>query len=76
MADNGPGIPPELREKIFDPFFSTKGSKGTGLGLATSAKVVEEHGGRLELAPTASGACFRIIIPGVSGGETAEWQEF
>ncbi len=76
VADNGPGIPPELREKIFDPFFSTKGSKGTGLGLATSAKVVEEHGGRLELAPTASGACFRIILPGVSGGETAEWQEF
>ena len=44
-VDNGTGIPPEKVEDIFRPFVSTKGSKGTGLGLAVSRKILREHGG-------------------------------
>jgi signal transduction histidine kinase len=64
VADNGPGVPTELAHKIFDPFFSTKGAKGTGLGLAVARKVIAEHGGTLELMPgNGTGACFRIWLP-------------
>ncbi len=65
VADTGPGVPPELRERIFEPFFSTKRSgEGTGLGLAVCRKLVEEHGGRLTLVETtAGGASFRIELP-------------
>jgi len=45
VEDNGPGVPAEELSRIFDAFFSTKGSKGTGLGLAMVAKFCEEHGG-------------------------------
>ncbi|HXW15609.1 MAG TPA: HAMP domain-containing sensor histidine kinase [Terriglobia bacterium] len=46
FADNGPGIPPEDREKVFTPFYSTKAT-GFGLGLAIAKKIVEDHGGRV-----------------------------
>jgi signal transduction histidine kinase len=49
VADEGPGIPEATYEHLFEPFFSTKGSKGTGLGLAVSRKIIREHGGELEL---------------------------
>ncbi len=49
VADNGPGIHPDVIDKIFSPFFTTK-DKGTGLGLALSKKVVDAHGGTLEVA--------------------------
>lgn len=63
VSDNGPGIPPDLRERIFYPFFTTK-KEGSGVGLATAQKMVAEHGGRLELASgTACGACFRVVLP-------------
>jgi signal transduction histidine kinase len=64
IVDNGPGIPPDLAKKIFDPFFSTKGSKGTGLGLAVTRKTVEEHHGKLvlESAP-GGGTIFRVTLP-------------
>jgi signal transduction histidine kinase len=45
VIDNGPGIPPEKIQDIFKPFVSTKGSRGTGLGLAVSRKIIREHGG-------------------------------
>lgn len=62
--DNGPGIPPEDREQIFDLFFSTKGSKGTGLGLAVTHKIVLEHGGHVEVRDGChGGALFRLVLP-------------
>ncbi|PTL84808.1 ATP-binding protein [Vitiosangium sp. GDMCC 1.1324] len=66
VADDGPGIPLELRAKIFEPFFSTKDvGKGSGLGLAICRQIVaENHGGTLELdASVPRGACFRVRLP-------------
>jgi signal transduction histidine kinase len=63
MRDTGKGIPEELMEKIFQPFFTSKG-KGTGLGLAVSKRIVEEHGGTIEVANQASGGvAFNIVLP-------------
>ena len=65
VADNGPGIAPDLAAVIFDPFFTTKPvGKGTGLGLSISHKIAQEHGGRLRLCSKAGqGACFRLELP-------------
>lgn len=64
VQDNGPGIPIEIQRKIFEPFFSTKGSKGTGLGLACAKKTIAEHLGALTLEPTqGEGTTFRIQMP-------------
>jgi signal transduction histidine kinase len=64
VADSGPGIDPEHRAQIFEPFFSTKGSKGTGLGLAVTQKIIREHGGELELESKPGGsAVFAIHLP-------------
>ncbi len=49
ITDTGQGIAPEHLERIFDPFFSTKGSKGTGLGLPISLRIIEDHCGRIEV---------------------------
>ena len=49
IKDNGPGIPAEEQKRVFQIFHSTKGSKGTGLGLAVSQKIVQEHGGQIKL---------------------------
>ena len=63
VSDDGPGIPREIRARIFDPGFSTKQS-GWGIGLALARRIVEEnHGGSLRLAPTDRGATFEIILP-------------
>ena len=63
IADTGPGVPPELREQIFNPFFTSK-KDGVGLGLAIVAKIVDDHRGwiRLESA-TERGATFRVFLP-------------
>jgi two-component system, NtrC family, sensor histidine kinase HupT/HoxJ len=64
VADNGPGIAPDLRSSIFDPFFTTKPvGRGTGLGLSISHKIAVEHGGSLSLADSATGATFRLELP-------------
>lgn len=63
VTDSGPGIPPDLMERIFENFFSTK-SEGMGLGLALSRSIAESHGGKL-LARNVpgGGACFHLILP-------------
>jgi signal transduction histidine kinase len=64
VADNGPGIPMDQRSRIFEPFYSTKGSQGTGIGLAVTRKIVAEHGGKLEIVESPlGGALFRIVLP-------------
>ncbi|MBN2501805.1 MAG: response regulator [Anaerolineales bacterium] len=64
IEDTGPGVPPEDRERIFEPFFSKK-REGTGLGLSVSYGILTAHGGSLELAPPkkGSGACFLVRLP-------------
>lgn len=64
IEDNGPGIPEEIREKIFSPFFTTDVTKGTGLGLSISLSAVEDHGGRIEVGDSElGGALFRVLLP-------------
>lgn len=65
ICDTGPGIAAAEAQAIFDPFYTTKEvGKGTGLGLSISHKIVEEHGGTLELVERAGpGACFRLSLP-------------
>ncbi|MBW2291203.1 MAG: HAMP domain-containing histidine kinase [Deltaproteobacteria bacterium] len=63
IRDNGPGMSEEVRRRIFDPFYTTK-SDGTGLGLALSKKVVESHGGSMEVqADSSSGTEFLLTFP-------------
>jgi nitrogen fixation/metabolism regulation signal transduction histidine kinase len=71
VADEGPGIPPELRGRIFDPYFTTR-SEGTGLGLAIVKKIVLQHGGEIEVGEQpGGGARFAITLPllGAGGAE-------
>jgi signal transduction histidine kinase len=63
VEDNGPGIPEEVRKKIFQPFFTTR-TDGTGLGLATCLKNVQYHGGTIELhSEVGRGTTFIVNIP-------------
>jgi CheY-like chemotaxis protein len=65
VEDTGHGIPEDVREHIFEPFFSTKDDqRGTGLGLAVVHGIVTGHRGRVEVETTAgSGSCFRVVLP-------------
>jgi two-component system NtrC family sensor kinase len=65
IADNGPGITPEVQRRIFDPFFTTKeAGQGTGLGLTISYSIIDEHGGRVWAEPAPNGgARFVIELP-------------
>ena len=64
VTDSGPGIPHELRDKIFQPFFTTKEiGKGTGMGLSVSKGIIEAHGGTLELNPRSRSTEFLITLP-------------
>src|SRR5258705_379692 len=68
VADEGPGVPPEIRATLFEPFVTARKKGGTGLGLAVARRFVEDHGGTIELVadpplggPT--GARFRLVLP-------------
>jgi signal transduction histidine kinase len=65
VEDDGPGIAPEIRGRVFDPYVTTrKMGEGMGLGLAISKKILLDHGGDLELLETAAaGTVFRLILP-------------
>ena len=67
VADTGTGIPHELRSKVFEPFISTKGDTGTGLGLWVSKEIIENHGGAIRLRSTTSphrhGTTFSVYLP-------------
>ncbi|HEV2670815.1 MAG TPA: ATP-binding protein [Gemmatimonadales bacterium] len=66
VADSGPGIPEQVRQSVFTPFFTTKEpGKGTGLGLSITYSIVESHGGHItiEPAPASGGAAFRVDLP-------------
>jgi signal transduction histidine kinase len=70
LADEGPGVPPEIRATLFEPFVTARKKGGTGLGLAVARRFVEDHGGTIELVaspgPAGSGptgARFRLIVP-------------
>jgi len=66
VEDNGPGIPADQMEKLFSPFVSTKKSRGTGLGLPVSQKIVSEHGGRIVVrSEPGQGSCFTLELPAV-----------
>lgn len=80
VIDNGPGIPDEKRAIVFEPFHTTKGVRGTGLGLAVTQRIIEQHRGRLTLDPDVSvkgksnGATFRIFLP-IESGESIDPSE-
>jgi signal transduction histidine kinase/CheY-like chemotaxis protein len=67
VSNTGPPIPARIRERIFDPYFSTK-KAGSGLGLAVAHSVVTRHGGRIEVeSAKASGTTFRVLLPARPG---------
>jgi len=72
VRDTGPGVPAHLREKIFEPFFTTKKSgEGTGLGLDICRRIVEKHGGRIELESEPGRTLFRVLLPAWKDDSTA-----
>ncbi|MCY1021265.1 ATP-binding protein [Pyxidicoccus sp. MSG2] len=67
VEDSGPGIPPEHRARIFEPYFTTK-EGGTGLGLAIAARILQEHGGKLDVTgEPGQGARFIVVLPRAEG---------
>ena len=79
VVDSGPGISPGAQSKLFQPFFTTKGERGTGLGLWVSRGIVEKHGGRIELANNTDlaypGAQVRVYLPALGPATATATQE-
>lgn len=67
LQDSGPGVPPDLREQIFNPFFTSK-KDGVGLGLSIVAKIVDDHRGWIKLEDGSRGARFHVFLPGAPDG--------
>jgi signal transduction histidine kinase len=63
ITDSGPGVPAEIRAKLFQPFVTAGKTDGLGLGLALARQSMLEHNGDLELAPSDTGARFRLRLP-------------
>ena len=71
VTDNGAGIPDSIRARLFEPFASSKGQRGTGLGLAVAQKISLRHGGRLDVISSATnGTLFELTLP--AGGENLD----
>ena len=65
VEDSGSGIDPAVRERLFEPFVTTKGQRGTGLGLVVSLRILEQHQGSLECLESGhSGTVMRMTLPG------------
>ena len=62
VRDDGPGIAEEARHRVFEALFTTK-AKGSGLGLALCRRIMEAHGGTIDLEPTDNGASFVLVLP-------------
>jgi signal transduction histidine kinase len=68
VQDDGPGVPADVRDRIFEPLFTTR-AQGSGLGLALCRRILEAHGGTIDLEPTEEGACFLLrLSAGASSG--------
>ena len=69
VADSGPGVPDDLAGRIFAPFFTTKDpGRGTGLGLAIVQRIIEDHGGRVDVTRAREGgAAFTVTLPPYRG---------
>ena len=63
VRDTGPGIPPEIRDRLFQPFATARKADGVGLGLASSRQAVTDHGGQLWAESSRRGACFAVRLP-------------
>jgi signal transduction histidine kinase len=63
ISDNGTGIPRNILPKIFSPFFTTKGSEGTGMGLATCRQIIEKHDGSISVSSSPGHTVFTIALP-------------
>ena len=68
IEDNGPGIAPEIREKLFTPYLTTR-AQGTGLGLSFIKKILEDHGGTISWIASPKGACFEVLLPMAQASE-------
>ena len=72
IADNGPGIPPDVRPHVFKPYFTTK-REGNGLGLAISARIVADHGGHIGYrCPPEGGTVFTVTLQEAPAAAAAE----
>jgi len=73
VSDNGRGIPESIREKLFDPFVSYGKENGTGLGLTVVQKIIQDHGGDIEVERTSpQGTTFKFRLPLASGERVSE----
>jgi two-component system C4-dicarboxylate transport sensor histidine kinase DctB len=63
IVDDGPGLAPDVQSHLFQPFVTSKGTEGSGLGLAVSRRLARTLGGDLLLRPTATGTAWRLTLP-------------